>query len=89
MKKNFLFLLGAMLLFSFQACNTNASEEKKNQDKTAPIIEAKYICPMKCEGSGSDVPGKCPVCDMDLVEAASLHKATHKSDSHPSENQTH
>ena len=27
-----------------------------------------YICPMKCEGSASHQPGKCPVCGMDLVE---------------------
>ena len=27
-----------------------------------------YICPMKCEGSASMQPGKCPVCKMDLVK---------------------
>jgi len=26
-----------------------------------------YMCPMGCEGSDSDKPGKCPVCGMDLV----------------------
>ncbi len=26
-----------------------------------------YICPMHCEGSGSDESGKCPVCEMDYV----------------------
>ena len=26
-----------------------------------------YVCPMHCEGSGSDKPGKCPVCEMDYV----------------------
>lgn len=29
---------------------------------------AAYICPMKCEGSASDKPGKCPTCGMDLVK---------------------
>lgn len=24
-----------------------------------------YVCPMHCEGSGSDSEGKCPVCEMD------------------------
>ncbi len=24
-----------------------------------------YTCPMHCKGSGSDQPGKCPVCKMD------------------------
>ena len=26
-----------------------------------------YICPMHCEGSGSEEPGKCPVCGMAYV----------------------
>ncbi len=26
----------------------------------------KYQCPMHCEGSGSNQPGKCPVCGMEL-----------------------
>lgn len=26
-----------------------------------------YICPMHCEGSGSEEPGVCPVCGMDYV----------------------
>ncbi len=29
-----------------------------------------YVCPMKCEGSASNEPGKCPVCKMDLVKNA-------------------
>jgi hypothetical protein len=27
-----------------------------------------YICPMKCEGSISKIPGNCPVCGMELIE---------------------
>ena len=26
-----------------------------------------YVCPMHCEGSGSDEEGKCPVCGMTYV----------------------
>lgn len=26
-----------------------------------------YVCPMHCEGSGSNEPGKCPVCGMEYV----------------------
>lgn len=26
-----------------------------------------YICPMYCEGSGSEEAGICPVCEMDYV----------------------
>jgi hypothetical protein len=27
-----------------------------------------YVCPMHCEGSGSDQPGTCPACGMDYVK---------------------
>ena len=27
-----------------------------------------YVCPMRCENSGSSQAGKCPVCAMDLVQ---------------------
>ncbi len=36
--------------------------------RTTPATNAAYICPMKCEGSASDKPGKCPTCGMDLVK---------------------
>ena len=29
---------------------------------------AKYICPNHDKGSGSDKPGDCPVCGMELIE---------------------
>ncbi|MEZ4896214.1 MAG: heavy metal-binding domain-containing protein [Saprospiraceae bacterium] len=40
-----------------------------------------YVCPMHCEGSGSDEPGKCPVCGMDYVA-----QAEHIKDGHSHEN---
>ena len=33
-----------------------------------PVTEARYECPMGCAGSQSSKPGKCPVCEMDLVK---------------------
>ena len=36
-----------------------------------------YVCPMHCEGSGSDQPGNCPVCGMDYVA-----RAEHLQDGH-------
>lgn len=29
---------------------------------------AKYVCPMHCEGSGSNKKGMCAKCGMDLIE---------------------
>ena len=53
----FLFLL----LF---ACG---SETKAAEDKTGKEYTSAYICPMHCEGSGSDKAGKCSTCKMDYV----------------------
>lgn len=42
--------------------------------KLGPEFTAAYICPMHCEGSGSDKPGKCPVCEMDYRENTDFKK---------------
>ena len=36
-----------------------------------------YVCPMHCEGSGSEEPGNCPVCGMDYVAQAEHVKDGH------------
>ena len=36
-----------------------------------------YICPMHCEGSGSDKEGVCPVCGMDYEPLADHSKNGH------------
>lgn len=45
---------------------TEAAEEAAGEGQGKEYTSA-YICPMHCEGSGSDQPGKCPVCEMDYV----------------------
>ncbi len=45
--------------------NKNASGDKtETNDKQGKEYTSAYICPMHCEGSGSDKPGKCPKCGM-------------------------
>ena len=36
-----------------------------------------YVCPMHCEGSGSEEEGKCPACGMDYVALAEHTKDGH------------
>ena len=36
-------------------------------DRQTKEYGSAYVCPMHCKGSGSDKPGKCPVCKMDYV----------------------
>ena len=51
-------------------------EEGAHGEGTA--YTAAYVCPMHCEGSGSDSEGKCPVCNMDYVTQAEHTKDGHK-----------
>ena len=49
--------------------------EAATMENAAPHGEGKeytsaYVCPMHCEGSGSEQPGNCPVCGMDYVALA-------------------
>ena len=65
----------AILAFglSFSACGNASQETEQNSKK----YTSAYVCPMHCEGSGSDQAGKCPVCAMDYVA-----NAEHESDGH-------
>jgi len=47
---------------------TASSEAAPAQPAAAPATEARYECPMGCAGSQSTKPGKCPVCEMELVK---------------------
>lgn len=38
---------------------------------------AAYVCPMHCEGSGSETEGTCPVCNMAYVAQAEHTKDGH------------
>jgi hypothetical protein len=62
---------------AFTACNRSNHDHK---DGEQPGHEhgsaAKYICPMKCEGSASDKPGKCPACGMALKAVGGHGHAT-------------
>lgn len=48
-----------------EAAATTGTPAAALTDSTTAVAAA-YICPMGCEGSASDKPGKCPVCEMAL-----------------------
>ncbi|MFT5724415.1 MAG: rubrerythrin [Bacteroidia bacterium] len=76
MKLRLIFLIAGMALL-FAACGESKHAKKARTDHehlnqggnshTGPAYTSKYICPMHCEGSGSDTTGNCPVCKMDYV----------------------
>ena len=82
MKQVFIFMLFAGAIF-FAACagdhdhHNGDHQESGTVDKSGPEYTSAYICPMHCEGSGSDQAGQCPECGMDYVANADhkMHKA--------------
>ncbi|MEO0733552.1 MAG: heavy metal-binding domain-containing protein [Bacteroidota bacterium] len=83
------FLAAVLLAFSlslfFTACGdsaTSADGAAETTTTTTPHGEGKeytsaYVCPMHCDGSGSDQAGECPVCGMDYVASAEHTKNGH------------
>ena len=72
-KNAFLVLAFAIVGSTFIACG-GSSENAEQQGKE---YTSAYICPMHCDGSGSEDMGKCPVCGMDYVK-----NEEHKADGH-------
>jgi protein SCO1/2 len=56
-----------------------------NNDKKESVIKSKYICPMQCKNSTSELPGACPVCNMMLVKELEMkgmdQKVEHSTES--------
>ncbi len=76
------YFFSGLLIVSLSACNTQSAEQIADDNtKTdeAPVetvltqaSETEYVCPMRCEGSGQDEPGTCPVCNMLVVRSVEV-----------------
>lgn len=65
--KIFKIVLVSMTLFIGAFALSSCGGGDHSHDNTGMEYTAAYICPMHCEGSGSDEAGTCPVCNMDYV----------------------
>lgn len=83
--KRALQLCGLVAVLGLSSCETNPATQEAaattapaatDSTATTPAMTAAYICPMGCEGSASDKPGKCPVCEMDLEPNPAAKSAT-------------
>ena len=63
--KTFRILTTLFIALLFAACTIN--KDKSDNEKTGTEYTSAYVCPMHCEGSGSEEEGTCPVCEMDYV----------------------
>jgi hypothetical protein len=89
MKKSIVIFAFVISTFAFVSCKEEAKEETTIQTTTEVTHDhaehehgegdmhmANYTCPMDCEkGKMYDQPGKCPVCEMDLIEISDASPA--------------
>jgi rubrerythrin len=73
--KNIFLMLALVATLAGAACQGAPAQEEQStkattgqETTTEASKQLAYVCPMACEGSASEAPGKCPVCGMDLVE---------------------
>lgn len=66
-----LILFAAPAITSCKQKPSTPEHLKENIDRSGKEYNSAYICPMHCEGSGSEEPGVCPVCGMDYVKNGS------------------
>jgi Heavy metal binding domain len=67
MKLLFVFSIVLLGFFSCKSGEQKPTGDAKTELKSGPEYTAKYICPMHCEGIGSDTTGQCPKCGMEYV----------------------
>lgn len=80
---HFIFIF--FLALGLASCGNEGSSEATSTEQEAKEgkeYTSAYVCPMHCEGSGSDEPGKCPVCNMDYVANEDLQEGTHDHGDH-------
>lgn len=70
--KTILGLLVVGLILTTVSCK-DATTTKTEQIEAKEYASA-YVCPMHCDGSGSDTAGECPKCGMSYVKNKE-HKA--------------
>ncbi len=77
--KHFKIILIFIAFFSIGSIISSCGNKKKATETELQGKEyaSAYVCPMHCEGSGSDVAGTCPVCGMDYEK-----NEDHKADGH-------
>jgi len=66
---------------SLSSCGVTGDANTENAKQGKEYTSA-YICPMHCEGSGSEKAGTCPVCKMDYVANDATPKANDHGHNH-------
>jgi len=81
--KTILGVLVFALMLTTVSCKDASKEDTTTKTEQAEKKEyaSAYVCPMHCEGGGSDAEGKCPKCGMAYVKNENYKKEeTHDND---------
>ena len=57
-----------VLMCCFALLSGCSGESKKADETPSEKVIEQFQCPMKCTEELFNKPGKCPVCEMDLVK---------------------
>jgi hypothetical protein len=80
--KNFKSILLALVVLAsvlMVSCKDNKAEIKtETTEKQGKEYTSAYVCPMHCDGSGSDTEGTCDTCGMALVKNEDHGGHTHE-----------
>lgn len=84
MKSSLTLILLSCMLFTAYSCKDSkqTSPAKTEEAKQGKEYTSAYICPMHCEGSGSDKPGECPVCGMKYKKKDKTATEDHSGHNH-------
>ena len=68
--KTILGILVLGLMLTLVSCKEAKKEDTtvKTEQTEKKELDSAYVCPMHCEGSGSDKEGECPTCGMAYVK---------------------
>ncbi len=79
-----LLVLGLMLttISCKEAKQKETTTKTEQAEKKGKEYTSAYICPMHCEGSGSEKEGKCPTCEMDYKKNKDYKKETDNHEGH-------
>jgi hypothetical protein len=72
--------IGSSALFT--ACGNHSHDHGDATEQQGKEYTSAYICPMHCADSGSEEPGKCPVCGMDYVKNENTTEEGSSNDGH-------
>lgn len=87
MKKTLLLIAFAVATVSMTSCKsepkTETTTETTTESTSTTTAEVTYACPMDCEkGKTYSEPGKCPVCEMELVASNDAAAESHEGHNH-------